>query len=190
MALQKVKKLTTFPSGTTASDLKFDALIEQMIGDDVYVGEGTLDATDLATLVASQASIATELAAAFDVLGELAEKPGKIDSKLTSLKTRNYKVAGKRTNTLELALVGISNKQKDFLESTAFSNTTITLVMQNTEKDRLVIFNGMKWSMEWNGETDGLYNVVISTEFVGASKDRIYVYKDIPAFDQATIGDG
>ena len=60
MALQKVKKLTTFPSGTTASDLKFDALIEQMIGDDVYVGEGTLDATDLATLVASQASIATE----------------------------------------------------------------------------------------------------------------------------------
>lgn len=181
MALAKVKKITTFPSGTTASDLKFDELIEQMIGDSVYAGEGTLDATDLATLVASQTTIAENLASAFDVLGELAEKPGKIESKLESLKTRNYKVAGKRTNTLELSLVGLSNKQKDFLESPAFSTTTLTLVLQNTQKDRLIILNGMKWSMDWSGESDGLFAVTISTEFSGATKDRIYLYKDIPA---------
>jgi hypothetical protein len=93
MAITTVKKLTTFPTGTDADDLAFDELIEQMIGDDVYVAEGTLNATDLAAMTADQATIASNLATYFDVLGELAEKAAKVESKNTALKTRNYKVA-------------------------------------------------------------------------------------------------
>lgn len=181
MAITTVKHLTTFPSGTDADDLAFDELIEQMIGDDVYVAEGTLNATDLAAMTGNQATIAENLAAYFDVLGELAEKAAKVESKNTALKTRNYKVAGKRTTTLELSLVGISNLQKAFLESTAFTGTTVTMFLQNTERDRVIILNGMKWAVDWSGETDGLFAVTLSTEFSGATSDRIYVYKDIPA---------
>ncbi|MCB5285544.1 MAG: hypothetical protein LHW45_08160 [Candidatus Cloacimonetes bacterium] len=181
MAITTVQKLTTFPAGTDADDLAFDELIEQMIGDDVYVAEGTLDATDLAAMTGDQATIASNLASYFDVLGELAEAAAKVESKNTALKTRNYKVAGKRTTTVEISLVGISNLQKAFLESTAFTGTTVTMFMQNTEKDRVIIFNGMKWAVDWDGTTDGLWNVKLSTEFTGATSDRVYVYKDIPA---------
>lgn len=181
MAITTVKKLSTFPSGTDSDDLLFDSLIEQMIGDDVYVGEGTMNADDIASMVTSQATIATALSGLFDVLGELAEKAAKVESKNTALKTRNYKVAGRRTTTLELNLVGISNLQKAFIESTAFTGTTVTMVLQNTEKDRLIILNGMKWAVDWSGETDGLFAVVLSSEFAGATSDRVYVYKDIPA---------
>jgi hypothetical protein len=55
------------------------------------------------------------------------------------------------------------------------------MFLQNTEKDRVIILNGMKWAVDWSGETDGLFSVVLSTEFSGATSDRVYVYKDIPA---------
>lgn len=178
MPITSIEKIDTFPGSMTASDLAFDSLLEQMIGDDVYIAAGTLSSTDLATLV-DQATWDTALAANFDVLGELAEKPGKIESKLSSLRTRNYKVAGKRTTSVEIDLVGVSQLQKAFLESTDFSTATMTMVLRNREKDRVLIFNGMKWTVDWSGEVDGLFSVVLTTEFSGTTDGKIYVYKDI-----------
>lgn len=179
MPITSVTQIANFPTGMDADDLLFDALLEQMIGDDVYIGVGTLSAVDLSTLT-DQVKWDTTLGESFDPLGELAEKAGKIDSKLTSLKTRNYKIAAKRTTSIEVNIVGISDLQKQYLESNDFSGTTMCVIFRNREKDRVIIFNGMKWTCDWSGEVDGLFAVLISTEFSGITNGKIHVLKDIP----------
>ena len=146
-----------------------------------YFGIGTYDQASLDTLYATQASVKTELTTNFDLLGELAEKPGKTDSKLTKLKTRNYTIPGKRTSTVELNISGLSTKQKNFLESSLFMGRNTTIVVVSKGFDRVVIFNGLRWTVDWSGEADGLFSVVISTEFSGITNGKIFVLKDIPA---------
>ena len=90
----------------------------------------------------------------FDLLGELAEKARKADSKITKLKTRNYTLPGKRTSTVELTIVGLSNQQKNYLESSAFMGKNITIVAASKSLDRVVIFNGLRWTVDWSGEAD------------------------------------
>ncbi len=170
----------TFPSGTDKDDLLFTNLIETMVGDLVYYGSGTLSAADISTYLDDQTVIGTTLASNFEVLGELGEKPGKMESKVESVKTRNYKVAGKRMTTIELNIVGIGILQKDYLESAAFSAEEQTMILRNREGDRMVILNGMRWTVDWSGEADGLYTFVLTTEFAGATAGKIYMYKDIP----------
>lgn len=179
MAITGVSKVA-WPGTMTASDLDFDNLISQMIGDDVYIGEGELSEVEVAELN-SISAYDTALANTFDVLGELAEDSAAIDSKLDALRTRNFKVAAKRTNELTINLVGISQAQKKYLESPAFSETTMTMILRNREKDRTIILNGMKWTMDWSAETDGLYAIVLSTEFTGTTDKKIYAFKDLPA---------
>jgi hypothetical protein len=180
----------TLPTGMTANDLAFDALVETLVGDNVYFGVDPQGAgyseSDIATIFATQASITSELSTGFLTLGELAEKPLKIDSKKEQLKTRNYKVGGKRTSTLSLTIVGLNEKSKNYLESTAFESAAITMIIQNTTKDRVVILNNMRWVVDWSGETDGLLTVVLNTEFSGNTKNRIVVLKDIPAGGSGT----
>lgn len=170
----------TYPSGTTQSDLLFSALMEGMVADKIYFGFGVYAAAEVETIYATVPSVQTELNTNFDILGELAEKPGKTDSKLTKLKTRNYTITGKRTSTVELTIVGMSAKQKDYLESRSFSGKDLTIVVASTEMDRVIIFNGMRWTVEWSGEADGLFTVVISTEFSGTTAGKVYLKKDIP----------
>jgi hypothetical protein len=170
----------TYPTGTTQSDLLFSALMEGMVADKIYFGFGTYTDADVDTIYANKAAAESELLANFDSLGELAEKPGKADSKLTKLKTRNYTIPGKRTSTVELTIVGMSAKQKNYLESRSFSGKDMTIVLVSTEVDRIIIFNGMRWTVEWSGEADGLFSVVISTEFAGSTAGKVYLKKDIP----------
>ena len=165
----------------TEADLAFNQLMDVLIADQVYFGIGTYNQTDIDTLYANQGSVKTELTTNFDLLGELAEKPGKTDSKLTKLKTRNYTIPGKRTSTVELNISGLSTKQKNFLESTLFMSKDTTIVVVSKEYDRAVIFTGLRWTVDWSGEADGLFNVVISTEFSGVTSNKIYLLKDIPA---------
>ena len=115
------------------------------------------------------------------LLGELAEKPGKTDSKLSKLKTRNYSIPGKRTNTVELNIAGLSTLQKNYLESNAFMGKDTTIVVASKELDRVVIFTGLRWTVDWAGEADGLFNVAISTEFSGATSNKVYLFKNLPA---------
>ncbi|HQP18629.1 MAG TPA: hypothetical protein PLQ79_08705 [Candidatus Cloacimonadota bacterium] len=170
----------TYPSNMTEGDLSFSKLMDVLIADFVYFGIGTYDQLSIETLYATQASVKTELSTNFDLLGELAEKPGKTDSKLTKLKTRNYTIPGKRTNTIELNISGLSTKQKNFLESTLFMGKDTTIVVASKELDRVVIFTGLRWTVDWSGEADGLFNVVISTEFSGVTSNKIFLLKDIP----------
>lgn len=170
----------TYPSNMTEADLGFSKLMDVLIADLVYFGIGTYDQLAIETLYATQGSVKTELTTNFDLLGELAEKPGKTDSKLTKLKTRNYTIPGKRTSTVELNISGLSTKQKNFLESTLFMSKDTTIVVASKELDRVVIFTGLRWTVDWSGEADGLFNVVISTEFSGVTSNKIFLLKDIP----------
>ena len=99
----------TYPAPMVESDMLFNALVDVMVADDIYFGIGSYTETDIATLYATQGAVKTELSTNFDLMGELAEKPGKTDSKITKLKTRNYTLPGKRTSTAELTRVGLSN---------------------------------------------------------------------------------
>lgn len=177
MALTK----PTLPSGTTASDLLLPALLDAMPGDKAYIGAGSYSSGDISTKYADQTVMLAELAANLTDIGELAEKPTKADSKQDKLKTRNYALPGKRTTTMELSLAGLSNLKKDFLESTGFVGQEITIVLVSRTNDRVVIYNGMRWTADWSGETDGLFSVVLSTEFSGATAGRVYVLKVAPA---------
>lgn len=171
----------TYPSGIDAGDLAFDELLESLVGDEVYFGAGTLSDADIETYLSDQATITSTLASNFESLGELAEKPSKADSKVDVLKTRNYVVPGKRSTSVEVTLSGISNLQKAFLESASFQNETYTLIMLNRDHDRMVIYNGMRWITSWSGEVDGVFTVVLASEFGGTTNAKIKVYKDIPA---------
>ncbi|GAB1365757.1 hypothetical protein MASR1M36_06280 [Candidatus Cloacimonadaceae bacterium] len=171
----------TYPAPMVETDMLFNALVDVMVADDIYFGIGGYTEGDIATLYANQGAVKTELSTNFDLMGELAEKPGKTDSKITKLKTRNYTLPGKRTSTAELSIVGLSNKQKNFLESSLFMGRNTTIVVVSKGFDRVVIFNGLRWTVDWSGEADGLFSVVISTEFSGITNGKIFVLKDIPA---------
>lgn len=169
----------TFPSGTTAADLLFNALVDVLVADNVYYGLGEYTAAEVGTKYATKTSMATEISTFLKPLGELAEKPGKTDSKINKLKSRNYQIPGKRTSTVELTLNGLSMKQKDYLESSAFSGVVTTILLTNREQDRYTIFNGMRWTVDWSGEADGLYTVVISSEYSGNTANKLFVGKGL-----------
>jgi len=171
----------TYPAGTLQSDFDFASLVEGMVADKIYFGFGKYTAAEVTSAYATQAALTTEVTTNMDSLGELAEKPGKADSKVNKLKSRNYLIPGKRTNTIELTIIGLQVKQKNYLESRAFSGREVTITVVSNELDRAVVFNGMRWAVEWSGEADGMFSVVISTEYSGATKDRIFLFKDIPA---------
>lgn len=171
----------TYPINMTEEDMEFRTLMDVMIADQVHFGIGTYDQEAIDTLYSVQGSVKTELNGNFDLLGELAEKPGKTDSKLSKLKTRNYSIPGKRTSTVELNIAGLSTKQKNFLESNLFMSKDTTIVVASKGLDRVVIFTGLRWTVDWAGEADGLFNVVISTEFSGVTSNKIFLIKDIPA---------
>ena len=170
----------TLPSGLTAPDLLIAALVEAMPGDSAYIGSGTYTPAEIASKFANQTTLATEVSTNLTDIGELAEKPTKADSKSEKLKSRNFTYPGKRNTTLELNLAGISNAKKDYLESTGFSAIPITIVLVSRANDRIVVYNGMRWTCDWAAETDGLFNVVLSAEFSGATLGKIYVLK-VPA---------
>lgn len=179
-----VSKIINFPTGMTALDLAFERQVEEMTGDYVWIGKGTLTSGDIASL-SSVVEWDAALADNFNLWGELAEKPGNVSSKVNRLRTRNFVIAGRRSTTVSIKLCGLSNLQKQYLESTAFNETTITAVLRTREKDRVILFNGLRWTCDWSGEVDGLFSVELSSEFVGATRSKVLVFKSIPALPQS-----
>lgn len=197
----------TLPDVLDQEDLLLDALEAVMVGDAAYFSVGEIDVP--AYLLLYQLQTNTYYLAytilredsEFTALGELAEKPGKVDSKVTKLKTRNYLIPGRRNSTIELVLNGISEKQKDYFESALFSGQLITIILVKNEilghdiynfeeyqfPTSIVIFSGMRWAAEWNAEADGLWTVVLSSEMAGATKDRIWT-KTLPPYDLLVDG--
>lgn len=169
----------TLPGGMRASDLQFSNLVDTFIADEVFFGTGSYTKAEIGTKFASKTAMGTELSTNTVQIGELAEAPGKTESKINKLKTRNYQIPGKRTSTVELTLNGISEKQRDYFEGASFQGKEITLIVVSKDRDRATIFNGMRWTVDWSGEADGLWGVTISTEWSGATVGKVYLAKDL-----------
>lgn len=182
------------PSAIGQDDLLLGALEAAMTGDRAYFAAGDLMGSDYFSWLENTYYVAYMLLVTrdFQELGELAEKPGKTDSKINKLKTRNYQIPGKRTSTVELTLNGISEKQKDYFEGTLFSGQEMSIVLVNNEllipdvmemedyfdfDTSLVVFSGLRWTADWNAEADGLWSVVLSTELSGSTRDKILAMK-------------
>lgn len=171
----------SLPTGIDQEDLEFGALDAAMKGDVAMFSLGDIDDN---AMFANTIALDGDIAETFVAIGELAEKPVKTDSKTTKLKTRNYQIPGKRSSTVELTMNGLSAKQKDYFESALFSGEVISIlllprnyvdiIVEETEALSLVVFSGLRWTVDWSAEADDLWTVVISTEFTGLSKDKIY----------------
>ncbi len=117
-------------------------------------------------------------------IGELAEKPVTVKSTVERLKTRNNQLPGKRTTSIEIRISGAGTKQKEYLEN-ELPKKEITLAIFGTNPDYIpdesniveqypvVFISGLRWTADIMGETDGLWTVVLSTEYQGCSGDRI-----------------
>lgn len=168
----------TLPSGITPDNFRIDNLMPVMPGDEVYFAAGsyaTLTEADTAF-----AAIANTLSTSFISLGELSEKAGKFDSKQAKNKSRNFTFAGRRSSTAELYTVGISNPLKDYLESPQFTDTPMTMAICSADADRsrVVVLNGLRWTADYSGEVDGLFQFTLSADFTGPTARRLLVYID------------
>ena len=125
-------------------------------------------------------NVATELAANFDPVGELAEDGGNIDSKPKVLKTRYHSRQGRRDNKIDINLAGVGEDQKNFFESNAFCEAANTMVILADDGNDALVFNGLNFYAAWSGKMDELFKMILSAEFAGPTEEKIYVFNDIP----------
>ncbi len=168
----------TLPQGVTSlSDLL--SQIGKVDISNIYAGVGKLSSAEITTLTTDKTSLETGLASGYEEIGELADKSLKMESKSEKLKTRHYQIEGKRTNTVSVTIVGMSEEKKNWLEEQSEKMTELTLVGVTDKKDAVVVFNGMRWTVDWSGESDGLYTQIITTEFTGSTKNKIIFVRGI-----------
>lgn len=170
-------------------DLTFDLLEHVMPGDHVYFALGSA-LSHISDLGAIDNSDVDEVLTYMTVLGELAEKPGKVDSKISRMKTRNYAISSKRNSSIEINIVGMSTKLKNYLETAFFQEQDVTILI--TEKDRkkmniledpgyrCLLLDSMRWTVDWSAEADGFWSVVISTSVNGFTASKILPFTSIP----------
>lgn len=160
--------------------IDFDEQIAAFRHGKCYIAEDSYDDKSAAdTPFADMDVKATELSTYYSELSDLAEKPGKEESKVEKLKTSNHIIEGKRSNMVEIYLVGLSQSRKDWLED-ELNGKTITVLLESDDGRNVIIFNGLKWTYERSSEFNGLYNATISTEYSGLSIDKYFIYKNIP----------
>lgn len=169
----------TYPAGMDQTNLEFASLIDTLVGDEAFFGTGSYTAVEFAAKYDTKQHAISELGTYLDPIGELAETPAKVDSKSDRLKTRNYAIPGKRTTTYQVTLNGMSAAQKDYFESSLFSGQVITIVLASNDRTRVTVLNGLRWTVDWSGEADGLWTVTINTEFSGVTKDKIFLAKGL-----------
>ena len=119
------------------------------------------------------------LSSMFTPISDLGENPGKEESKVTKFKTTNFLIEGKRSNTMELTLIGLNQARKDWLES-QLNKAIRSIALWSADKASCLIFNAMRWSYERSNEFNGLYTATISTEFSGPTKDKYFIIDGIP----------
>lgn len=145
----------------------------------LYAADGGYTKAEAIAAFADLTAKQTEVSSNFIELSDLAEKPFKMDSKVTKLKTLNYTIEGKRTNTIELTLVGLTQERKTWLEE-ELGKTARTFLLDNTSGDSVMILNNKRWICEWAYEADGAFNAVISTEYSGPTTSGFMVFQGIP----------
>jgi len=144
----------------------------------LFIGDGGYSKQEADAAFATLESKEEELNAKFISLSDVADNPGKIESKVEKLKTYNYIIEGKRTNSIEINLVGVNAERKIWLEE-QLNRKNRTIVLESKDKGSVLIFNSMRWSCEWTHEIDGFFNSVIGTEYSGPSTTGYMIYTDI-----------
>jgi hypothetical protein len=146
-----------------------------------WLGDGSFgDITDIPPeALVSQKDYNVFLNATFDEISDLGENPGKESSKVAKLKTTNYVIEGKRSNTIELSLIGLTQERKDWLE-TQLNKEIRTIVLLSSDGDNSLVFNGMRWTYERDTEFNGLYTATLSTEYSGPTKNRYFIIDGLP----------
>lgn len=152
-------------------------------GDYVYFGLGSaIDHVGTSTLEWSEMEEAT---AFMELLGELAEKPVKGESKVGRLHTRHHQIPGRRTSTIELTINGLSEKQIRYLESDLFTGQDVSIIISEIPEDqmdsfcpafRVLLIDAARWTVDWSGESDGLFSIVISTTITGATNGKVLAF--------------
>lgn len=160
--------------GLVAEELTLEDLIDGMEGGHAYISEGAgfEDEASMASSLADQSAVATLLAASFDEFGTFQEEAWDIQSKVELKKTYHFVKQGKRTTTITMGLAGLNSKSKSWLENKLNRNPH-TIIIQSMDKDKLLVFNGLKWVMEWSNKVDDWFNVTVKTEFSGTTKNKV-----------------
>jgi hypothetical protein len=180
MSLTKV----TFDDYVADDILKFENVIAQFAHGKCYIGEGILTKSEADSMCADLTTLDTALGSDVDEISDLGEEPGSEKSEVEKLKTSNYLIEGKRTNTVELTLVGINQDRKDWLEQ-QLNKTIKTIVLVSASGKDVIIFNGMRWSYDRETTLNGLFSGKISTEYKGPTGSRYLIYMNI---EPATVG--
>jgi len=166
-----------------AEELAFEALQAVMPGAVVTFVEGNVDddVIDMDNVI--QADL-DQIGGAFYFLGEMAEKPISVKSSIEKIKTRNYQIPGKRSTMIELRVNGIGVKQKDYLESLGSTELSIMIsdfylglanpsLPDYPEPVSVLILNGLRWTVDFSGETDGLWQCTLTTEIQGSTRHKV-----------------
>ena len=170
-------------------DLTFDLLEHVMPGDHVYFALGSALDHICGDLWAITNGDVDEILQYMAVLGELAEKPGKVDSKINRLKTRNYSISSKRNSSIEINIVGMSTKLKNYLETALFQEQDVAILITEKDKEKMsfltdpgyrcLLLDAMRWTVDWSAEADGFWSVVISTSVNGFTGSKILPFTAI-----------
>jgi len=176
----------TLSAGMTTGDIAdLSTQLGQVDVDRIYFGAGELSAAEAAELFAGQDNldnVTTGIPGTCEEIGELSEKPIKFDSKSATANTRHYKIETKRTNTIAITINGISEAKKNLLESWSKDMTQLTAIaVPKGTHTQAILMNGRRWTVDWSGESDGLWTMVLSTEFTGTTENIIGIYTAIPA---------
>jgi hypothetical protein len=167
-------------TGYTANDVTtFANMLPAFQHGKCYLADGTLSKSEADTMFADLGQMATDLASNAVEISDLGENPGKEESKVEKLKTTNYVVEGKRTNTVEVNLAGLSQDRKDWLEQELNSKARTIILVSSSGKD-VIVFSGMRWSYERSSEINKMFNATIATEYAGVTGSKYFIYKNIP----------
>ena len=160
---------------TVSADFDFSRVLAVFQSGKMYIGEGSYSRTEAEAAYGDAAAAAAELSSNLTEYSDLAEKPGKIESKAEKLKTKNYLINGKRSTLVELKLVGVTEDRVNWLEQ-KLNDSAKTVVLEDIDGDNYLIFNGLRWVADWSEELDGLFDVTLQTEFTGKTEDKIMMY--------------
>jgi len=146
-----------------------------------YIAEGSYTASELAAAFLNKTTKDTELSTNFEQISDLGAKPGKEESKTKTERTANYIEEVDRTNSVELALVGMTQARKDWFEQN-LNGSTKTIVLESKCGKNVLVFNGLRWIYDRSSEFNGLNTCVIKTEYSGYSEEAFAIFKGlIPA---------
>jgi hypothetical protein len=168
----------SFTGYTEADIVEFANMIASFKHGKCYIADGTITKTEANAIFADLTTMATELASNTVELSDLADSPGKEESKVEKLATSNYEIEGKRTNTIELNLVGISQDRKDWLEK-QLNSAARTVILVSTDGTNAFVFTGRRWTYERTNEIGKLSNATIGTKYNGATGNVYFIYRNI-----------